>query len=147
MALARSSWRTVTGGVRRLGIGPGKCRVEPAPSTCGNAAKTGREHPLVGSPNCVRIEGEDRPGAALEAESAEDRHVEAWDVDIVDDMSNGHREFVPHGANLIVQDFASELILDKVRAKSYDFVFHLAAIPRVSYSVEHPLETHETNVN
>lgn len=28
-----------------------------------------------------------------------------------------------------------------------DGVFHLAAVPRVSYSVEHPLETHDNNVN
>ena len=68
-------------------------------------------------------------------------------VDIVDNMSNGHVEFVPAGSNLIVEDFASYLILDRIRAKTYDVVFHLAAIPRVSYSVEHPLETHETNVN
>lgn len=68
-------------------------------------------------------------------------------VDIVDNMSNGHKEFVPEGANLIVNDFASEEILTKIASKAYDVIFHLAAIPRVSYSVEHPLETHETNVN
>lgn len=28
-----------------------------------------------------------------------------------------------------------------------DGIFHLAAVPRVSYSVEHPIETHDTNVN
>ncbi len=28
-----------------------------------------------------------------------------------------------------------------------DGIFHLAAVPRVSYSVEHPLETHDNNVN
>lgn len=71
----------------------------------------------------------------------------AFSVDIVDDMSNGRSEFVPAGSNLIVEDFASDLILNKIRTKTYDVVFHLAAIPRVSYSVEHPLETHETNVN
>lgn len=27
------------------------------------------------------------------------------------------------------------------------FVFHLAALPRVQYSIEHPQETHDTNVN
>ena len=27
------------------------------------------------------------------------------------------------------------------------YVFHLAALPRVQYSIEHPQETHETNVN
>ena len=68
-------------------------------------------------------------------------------VDIVDNMSNGHMEFVPNGANLIVSDFADNKILQDVRNKKYDVVFHLAAIPRVSYSVEYPVETHETNVN
>lgn len=68
-------------------------------------------------------------------------------VDVVDDLSNGHREFVPAGAKLLVDDFASPTILKKIQEKNYDVVFHLAAIPRVSYSVEHPLETHETNVN
>src|SRR3989338_641182 len=28
-----------------------------------------------------------------------------------------------------------------------EFVFHLAALPRVQYSIEHPQETHDTNVN
>ena len=69
------------------------------------------------------------------------------EVDIVDNMSNGHKEFVPQGCNLIVDDFASTDILSRIGSKTYDVVFHLAAIPRVSYSVEHPLETHETNVN
>lgn len=68
-------------------------------------------------------------------------------VHIVDDMSNGHKEFVPAGSELFVSDFASDQTLERVRSGFYDVVFHLAAIPRVSYSVEYPLETHETNVN
>lgn len=73
---------------------------------------------------------------------------EGLDVTGVDNLSNGHVEFLPKGFNsLIVADFASEVVLDNVRRKAYDVVVHLAAVPRVSYSVEHPLETHETNVN
>lgn len=68
-------------------------------------------------------------------------------VDAVDDLSNGHKEFLPEGTNLIVDDFASASMLEKIKSNKYDVVFHLAAIPRVSYSVEHPVETHETNVN
>lgn len=70
-------------------------------------------------------------------------------IDIVDDMSSGHIEFVPSfkKVNLLVTSFDSDIILNLVKNKTYDVVFHLAAIPRVSYSVEHPLETHETNVN
>jgi nucleoside-diphosphate-sugar epimerase len=67
-------------------------------------------------------------------------------VDVADDMSNGHIEFVPDGANLIVDDFASDAMLQKIVAKSYDVIFHLAAVPRVSYSVEYPVETNEVNV-
>lgn len=67
-------------------------------------------------------------------------------VDIVDDMSNGHKEFVPVGANLIVDDFASEATLSRITSKKYDVVFHLAAVPRVSYSVEYPIETNDANV-
>jgi len=28
-----------------------------------------------------------------------------------------------------------------------DYIFHLAAIPRIPYSIEHPIETHNVNVN
>lgn len=70
-----------------------------------------------------------------------------WLVDGVDDMSNGHSEFVPHGMNFFMTyDFASELVLTKVKSGVYDYVFHLAAVPMVSYSVEHPLKTHDINV-
>jgi nucleoside-diphosphate-sugar epimerase len=66
---------------------------------------------------------------------------------VVDNLSNGHTEFLPAGCELLVEDFASTACLDRVMSKEFDVVFHLAAIPRVSYSVEHPVETHETNVN
>ncbi len=72
---------------------------------------------------------------------------EGWLVDIIDDLSNGHQEFIPKGPDQVIfEDFLSPRILDPIRAQVYDYVFHLAAIPRVSYSVEHPLETHEVNV-
>jgi UDP-N-acetylglucosamine 4-epimerase len=77
---------------------------------------------------------------------------EGWSVVGVDDMSNGHAEFLPPSfsgdANrLLREDFASDNVLSKVKSKAFDIVFHLAAVPRVSYSVEYPVETHETNVN
>lgn len=75
-----------------------------------------------------------------------------WDVTGVDDLSNGHVKFLPRlppaqndwGCHLL--DFADQVVFDMVRVKKFDVVFHLAANPRVSYSVEHPVETHETNV-
>jgi nucleoside-diphosphate-sugar epimerase len=92
-----------------------------------------------------------------------------WVVDVIDDMSNGYLELlsgldmrvVPidllapfYESNfkrddstvLVVQgDFSHGAILENIINKSYDIVFHQAAIPRVSYSVENPSET--TNVN
>lgn len=69
-----------------------------------------------------------------------------WEVDGVDDLSNGHLEFVSPGVNQITCDFADEQILSGIRGGKYSYVFHLAAIPRVSYSVEHPYETNDINV-
>ena len=73
-----------------------------------------------------------------------------WTVSGVDDMSAGRRDFVPKevkGGYLLEADFADEQVLDAIQMGEFDVVFHLAAQPRVSYSVEHPLETHDTNVN
>lgn len=68
-----------------------------------------------------------------------------WDVAGVDDMSAGHPELLPPNVAQFIgkSDFADEHILSCVG--DVDVVFHLAAVPRVSYSVEHPLETHSTN--
>lgn len=68
-------------------------------------------------------------------------------VDVIDDLSAGHKEFVPTECNLYVEDFSNSLILQRIKSKAYDVVFHLAAIPRVSYSVEFPVETNDVNVN
>lgn len=70
-----------------------------------------------------------------------------WLVDGVDDMSNGHTEFIPSGMNFFMTcDFSAVQVLAKVKSGVYDTVFHLAAVPMVSYSVEHPLKTHDINV-
>lgn len=77
---------------------------------------------------------------------------EGWDVVGVDDMSNGHEEFLPahfvsNDDKFLKCDFAAAPVLERLRRGEFDVVFHLAAVPRVSYSVEYPVETHETNVN
>lgn len=73
---------------------------------------------------------------------------EGWTVDIVDDLSNGHREFVPAGIrDFFKSDFAQGTHVQRLKNGLYDVVFHLAAVPRVSYSVEHPLETNDVNVS
>ena len=99
---------------------------------------------------------------------------QGWQVDIVDDMSNGHLElleelkfktlpnssFIYHfmqqikgsvkrsrNTVLVIQDdFAAPSLLDYIKTDAYDIIFHQAAVPRVSYSVEHPYETTVTNI-
>jgi UDP-glucose 4-epimerase len=94
-----------------------------------------------------------------------------WTVDVVDDLSNGHVEFLD-GLNLkfvpvfvlnqyeekyeslrsydqvlfFEADFEHEAILSRVRSGHYDRVFHLAANPRVAYCVENPAKTTDINV-
>lgn len=75
---------------------------------------------------------------------------EGWTVDIVDDMSNGHLEFVKPFRKEITFfecDFASKDVCALIRSGRYDYIFHQAAVPRVSYSVEHPYETTDVNIS
>ena len=93
---------------------------------------------------------------------------EGWAVEGVDDMSNGHQEFLepldvrsvpadllhvyenqghPDPEVLVIQgDFAHDHILGKIRTGVYDAIFHFAANPRVEYSVNNPTETTEQNI-
>jgi nucleoside-diphosphate-sugar epimerase len=68
-------------------------------------------------------------------------------VIVVDDLSNGQKEFLPKSP--LVQfwkgDFGN-ISKNTICDEEIDVVFHLAALPRVSYSVEHPIETNEVNV-
>ena len=95
---------------------------------------------------------------------------EGWQVDIVDDMSNGHLELL-EGLNMrvvladllsnfyesgvaretsdvhVIQgDFAHSAVLSNIRSEMYDVIFHQAAIPRVLFSVENPGVTTDVNI-
>ena len=96
---------------------------------------------------------------------------EGWDVDIVDDMSNGHLELLEgisfrvipldlfkefkksnidlskNNAIVMEGDFSHPVVLEKILNKEYNIIFHQAAIPRVSYSVENPSETTSVNIS
>jgi len=47
---------------------------------------------------------------------------------------------------VLEDDFASPAILERIQRKTYEVVFHQAAVPRVSFSVEHPVETTDENL-
>lgn len=90
-------------------------------------------------------------------------------VDVVDDMSNGFYEnledlkprcLLPGFVNLLDKqterdptrvflfedDFASPDMIARIQEYQYDVVFHLAAQPSVSYSVENPATTTDENL-
>jgi nucleoside-diphosphate-sugar epimerase len=66
-------------------------------------------------------------------------------VRAVDNLSTGRRESLDPGAELITADIRDAKALAPVFAGA-DCVFHTAALPRVMVSIEHPVETHMTNV-
>jgi UDP-glucose 4-epimerase len=93
-------------------------------------------------------------------------------VDVVDDMSNGsldaldgmkfrsvladligafevkhpESERTPGSVLVIEGDFAHREILGRSKAGLYNVIFHLAAMPRVEYSVQYPFESNDLNV-
>ena len=76
---------------------------------------------------------------------------QGYDVTIVDNMTSARDdigEFIKQNKELkiIPVCFASDQVIAKVNNKEFDVVFHNAAIPRVSFSVENPFLTTDVNV-
>lgn len=70
----------------------------------------------------------------------------------VDDMSSARDDADIFMASLPNVEFirgclAGEETLERVNSKKFDTVFHVAAIPRVSFSVEYPSLTTDANIN
>lgn len=87
-----------------------------------------------------------------------------WYIDVVDNLSSGRRQnltdfgikiidsnnpslFSGKSVRLFETSYDDEVVLDLVSGGVYDYVFHLGAIPRVSYSMEEPWETTDNNLN
>lgn len=73
-------------------------------------------------------------------------------VTVVDDMSSARNDaddIIKNNpdAKFIRCCFADDKIISRIGRYEFDYIFHVAAIPRVSYSVEHPFETTDVNVN
>ncbi len=68
-----------------------------------------------------------------------------FDVHVVDNLVGGTRDFVNKKAVLHVVDIRDREALDPI-FKDTEYVFHLAALPRVQFSIENPAETHDVNV-
>jgi len=85
-------------------------------------------------------------GAGFIGSNLADALVEkGFEVHIIDNMSGGKRENVNPQAILHEVDIVD---LGKIKPifKDAKYVFHLAALPRVQYSIEHPAETNKANV-
>lgn len=70
---------------------------------------------------------------------------EGFAVSVIDDLSGGKRENVHRDATLHVVDVRDSKAIAPIIAGS-EFVFHLAALPRVQYSIDYPEETNSVNV-
>lgn len=66
-------------------------------------------------------------------------------VRIIDNLSTGKRENIPDGAEFLELDFTD---LEAIRPafEGVDGVFHVGALPRVPFSIEHPIESSEANI-
>ena len=65
----------------------------------------------------------------------------------IDNFSTGRREAVPEGVVFYEGSILDAALLKKIFSEHKpEYVFHFAAVPRVSYSVEHPRETTESNI-
>lgn len=69
-----------------------------------------------------------------------------YEVHVIDNLSNGSRE------NLHPDAILHEKDITKLRDilplfKDVEYVFHAAALPRVPYSIQNPLDTHDVNIN
>jgi UDP-glucose 4-epimerase len=95
-----------------------------------------------------------------------------YTVDVVDDMSNGSLDALvgvnfracpadlldefekKHleadravGSIVVIEgDFSHRSVVERARAGRYGVIFHLAAMPRVGFSVEYPFESNDLNV-
>lgn len=71
---------------------------------------------------------------------------EGHEVVIIDNLTTGKRERIPEGVTFI-EGSITDMDACRRAFEGVDGVFHLAAIPRMPYSIEHPIETNEVNVN
>lgn len=85
-------------------------------------------------------------GAGFIGSNLVDALVErGFNVHVIDNLSNGKRKNVHKKATLHVLDI-TDLKAIRPLFKGARYVFHLAALPRVQYSIENPAQTNKTNV-
>jgi len=87
-------------------------------------------------------------GAGFIGSNLADRLVrEGWRVAVVDDLSNGRRQFAPKEAVFHRLDVRDPKLTEVFGAERPEAVFHLAAQIDVRVSVAHPVRDAETNIH
>ncbi|MDD4989408.1 MAG: GDP-mannose 4,6-dehydratase [Candidatus Pacebacteria bacterium] len=71
---------------------------------------------------------------------------EGYDVHVIDDLSKGLQKQVNSQAVFHKADVRDLEKIKSIFTGGYA-VFHLAALPQVQYSIEHPVETNDININ
>lgn len=65
----------------------------------------------------------------------------------IDDFSSGRKDALSKGIIFYEGSILDSNLVERIFKKhKLEYVFHFAALPRVSYSVEHPLKTSEVNI-
>lgn len=67
-----------------------------------------------------------------------------YDVDVIDNLSIGKEAMIPVGCNFLGGDIRA---MDNMEDKSYQYIFHLAALSRIQPSFENPYTTFSVNVD
>src|SRR5512135_840213 len=74
--------------------------------------------------------------------------AQGHEVVVIDNYAGGRKpERIQPGATYFEGDIRKPEDLNAVCQDGFDGIYHLAALPRVTYSVEHPAETHAANVD
>ena len=88
-------------------------------------------------------------GGFIGSNLAEELLDQGFKVKVIDNFESGKIANVPYGATAYQTDLRyaenDETIMSAL--KGVDYVFHLAALPRVEPSIQNPIEYHDSNVN
>ncbi len=69
---------------------------------------------------------------------------EGINVRVLDNLSTGRREHLDHRVDFCQADIRDPSAVRQA-LRDVSGVFHLAALPNIQYSIEHPVESHEVN--
>ena len=72
--------------------------------------------------------------------------AEGLEIEVLDNLSTGHRQAVPSGLRLHQGDLADPDFLDQVFQRPFDAVVHFAAFSLVAESVSDPLKYYRNNI-